>query len=127
MSDFLCEAWNESSSKKSIISYCIWDYNIDFVKNSVLRPSLLGGFGQGAYVPYSLQLLTQKVAELPDEFGVFCTDPHSGSEQNVSFGVKRTEPCNGSKRFLDSFHRIDSVDSEKNTLIILKNQKKYHN
>ena len=32
-------------------------------------------------------------------------------------GVKRTEPCDGSKRFLDSFPRIDFVDSEKNNNI----------
>ena len=50
----------------------------------------------------------------------------------TKFGVKRAEPCNGSvggperpstlhrlsgdaeERFLDSFPRIDSVDSEKN-------------
>ena len=32
-------------------------------------------------------------------------------------GVKRTEPSNGSKRFLDSFPRIDRVDSEKNNHI----------
>ena len=68
--------------------------NIELIQSVYDAPTnnnsiYINNSGQGAYVPNSLQLLTQKGALHQDEFG-----------------VKRTEPRSGSRRFFDSLSRI---------------------